>query len=217
MSDPAPAAFGLRVHSGWAALVAVAGSASAPFLVDRRRIGLVEPGRLETTQPYHAAAELDLREAAAFVQVYAERARCMAIECLRGAIGGLKQEGYRAVGCGLLLSSGRPTGPLAQTLASHALIHTAEGYLFRNALAQAGECCGLPVTSVKERELFAAAEATLGIPASALGARLADMGRDAGPPWRQDQKYSALVGWLALVANDAGLRKAGPGRDGQKG
>ena len=27
-----------------------------------------------------------------------------------------------------------------------------------------------------------------------------DLGRSIGPPWRQDDKYAAIVGWLALRA-----------------
>lgn len=197
MSEPA-AAIGLRAHSGWAAMVMIAGRAGAPFLVDRRRIGLVEAGHQETSQPYHAAARLDLNEAAEFVRVHAERACAMGMEALRAAIKDLRREGYRVAGCGVLLSSGRPTGDLAATLASHALIHTAEGHLFRNALAQAGERCGLAVRAIREHDLFAAAESELGMPEAEVQTRLVEIGRAAGPPWRQDQKYCALAAWLAL-------------------
>src|SRR5947209_4124817 len=38
----APAVLGLRAHSGWAALVALAGPADAPQVVDRRRIEMAE-------------------------------------------------------------------------------------------------------------------------------------------------------------------------------
>jgi hypothetical protein len=200
MTDPAPAALGMRAHSGWAAMVAIAGLANQPCLVDRRRVGLVEAGNQETTQPYHAAAKLDLKKAEEFVHVYAERARAMAIESVSARIADLGRRGYRVVGCGVLLSSGRLTGDLAQTLASHALIHTAEGHLFRSALVWAGEHCGLTVTAVKERDLLTTAESKLGIPVGEFQAQLAEMGRAAGPPWRQDEKCSALVAWMALVA-----------------
>ena len=51
---------------------------------------------------------------------------------------------------------------------------------------------------VKERELFAACAAALGVPAGELESQLAEWGRALGPPWRQDEKYAALAGWLAL-------------------
>lgn len=200
MNDPAPASLGLRAHSGWAAMVAIAGPATGPYLVSRRRIGLVATGSQETSQPYHAAVRLELEEAREFIRVYADRARAMAIESLSAVIADLRREGCEVAGCGVLLSSGRPTNDLARTLASHALIHTAEGHLFRNALVEAAEHCGLAVTAVRQRELFSAAETALGIDAGGLRSRIADMGRSAGPPWREDEKYSALVAWIALAA-----------------
>ncbi len=33
-----------------------------------------------------------------------------------------------------------------------------------------------------------------------LRCRVNDMGRTLGPPWRQDEKSAALVGWLALLS-----------------
>lgn len=38
----APAALGLRAHSGWAALVAVGGTARAPHVIGRRRIDMAK-------------------------------------------------------------------------------------------------------------------------------------------------------------------------------
>jgi hypothetical protein len=103
------------------------------------------------------------------------------------------------VGCGVLLSSGRPGTSLGATLASHTLIHTAEGELFREAIAQASQSLHLPVTKVKERELYPRAALELSIHAGELGRLATEMGRPIGPPWRQDEKYAAIVGWLALA------------------
>lgn len=97
--------------------------------------------------------------------------------------------------CGLLLASGRPLPALEKVLASHALIHTAEGELFREALRAASRECGLPLAAVRERDLFARGAADLGIPET-----LAEMGRALGPPWRQDEKFAAIAAWLALKA-----------------
>jgi len=43
----------------------------------------------------------------------------------------LRGKGYRPVGSALLLASGRPLPKLETILASHALIHTADGEHFR--------------------------------------------------------------------------------------
>ncbi len=191
---------GFRTHSGWAALVAVAGQRRSPTVIDRRRIELADPGIPDSTQPYHAAEGLDLKEAEELVRRCADAARRLARRALRAAIDDLRERGHDVVGCGLLLGAGRPATTLAATLASHALIHTAEGELFRDALTHASEHCGLPITRVRERELYACGATELGIPVDELQRHLTELGRPIGPPWRQDEKHAALVGWLALAA-----------------
>lgn len=49
----AEAALGFRAHSGWAAMVALAGALNAPLVVDRRRLELADPHRTGPMQPYH--------------------------------------------------------------------------------------------------------------------------------------------------------------------
>lgn len=194
------AALGFRAHSGWATLVVVAGSRRSPAVVDRRRIELADPSVPGSKQPYHAAEGLALKKAEELVRRCADEARLRARRSLRAVIADLRESGHDVVGCGILLGSGRPATTLAATLASHPLIHTAEGELFRDALTHASERCHLPVTGVRERELFARAAAELGVSEDELGRRVTELGRSIGPPWRQDEKHAALVGWLALTA-----------------
>jgi hypothetical protein len=195
---PSPAAIGFRAHSGWAAAVAVAGPLDAPVVITRRRIAMMERGAVGPSQPYHAAVGLDIREAEQHVANSAARAAALAATGLRLILEDLRQLGHRVVGCGLLLASGRPLPPLEKILASHPLLHTAEGELFREALRAASRECGLPLTGVKERELFQRAGADLRLPAERIERHVAAMGRDIGPPWTQDQKLAAGVAWLAL-------------------
>ena len=193
-------ALGFRAHSGWAALVAIAGSPDSPAVIDRRRIELAEPGIPASKQPYHAAAALDLKKAEELVRRSADRAKLLARRALGAALDDLKKEGHEVAGCGILLRSGRPLTTLAATLASHALIHTAEGDLFRDALHHASQRCGLTVMGVKERELYARGAAELGLASGELQRHVTELGRPIGPPWRQDEKQAALVGWLVLAA-----------------
>ena len=194
------AALGLRAHSGWAALVAVAGPARAPVVIDRRRIVTADPALRGSKQPYHAAEGRGLKEAAEYLRRCTARSRQLARQALRAAVNDLKKRGHAVVGCGVLLGSDRTLPPLAAILAAHPLIHTAEGQLFRQVLLRAGQRCKLPVTGVKERELLAQAAAKFRLPARTLQARIAALGRDLGPPWTQDQKLAALVAWLALAS-----------------
>ena len=194
------AALGFRAHSGWAALVVVAAPSRSPAVIDRRRIELVDPGIPGSKQPYHAAQKLDLKEAEQLVRRCTETARLLARRAFRAVIDDLRGKGHDVVGCGILLGSGRPATTLAATLASHPLIHTAEGDLFRDALTHASERCDLRVTGVPERELYARGTAQLRLPVDKLRSRVTELGRPIGPPWTQDEKHAALVAWLVLAA-----------------
>jgi hypothetical protein len=196
----ARAAVGFRAHSGWAAAVAVAGPADAPAAIARRRIEMVDRGVPGAAQPYHAAAGLKIHDAERIVTTCAARAALLAQRALSAMMEELRDAGYAVTGCGLLLASGRPLPALEGILASHPLIHTAEGELFREALRAASRECGMPLAVVKECELLARAAADLGMAADAIQGRVSEMGRAMGPPWRQDEKYAAMVGWLALAA-----------------
>src|SRR5439155_15650698 len=138
------AALGFRAHSGWAVVVAIAGSPRSPRVVDRRRVELADPDKQASKQPYHAAEGLDLKKAEELVRRATEDAQRLARQGLRAVIDDLHAGGHQVIGCGIVLASGRPATTLAATLASHALIHTAEGELFRNVLVRSGEHHDLP-------------------------------------------------------------------------
>lgn len=84
-------------------------------------------------------------------------------------------------------------------LASHPAIHTAEGELYRNAVAHACERCNLALTRVREKEAFEIAEKSLGLTQKQIADRISALGRTMGPPWAQDQKLAALVAWVTLA------------------
>jgi hypothetical protein len=204
------AAIGLRARSGWATLVAIAGSADSPSVIDRRRIELVKTFTYEFRQPYHTAVKMGLKKSAEFISRSHAEAKLLARNALQAAQNDLRGKGFSVAGCGLLLASGRPLPDLAGILASHALIHTADGELFRHALADASEHCGLPITKVKERELYEHAAKVLRRKADVLKRRIADLGRPLGPPWSQDEKLSALIAWLVLAARPTSRRPPDP-------
>jgi hypothetical protein len=194
-----PAALGLRVHSGWAALIVVGGSPRAPEISARRRIEMADPQLPGSQQPYHAAEDLELGKAAALLKRFRETAQRMAERGLGEVVAEARERGQGIVGCGILQSSGRVGSSLATTLASHALIHTADGNHFRDALKSASEHLDLPVLEVRERDLLGRASLTLGLSPKEVGRELVELGRALGPPWTQDQKYAALVARLVLV------------------
>lgn len=204
------AALGFRAHSGWAALVVVSGPTHKPSVVARRRIEIADPAIRGSKQPYHAAERGPLAKAEKYLNRCIAKTRLLARQAVFAVVNDLRQTGLDVVGCGLLGASGRPLTTLAATLASHALIHTAEGELFRNALIEASEHCDLAVTMVTERELYARGAADLGLSVEELQSRVTELGRPLGPPWTQDEKHAALIGWMVLAA--APRRSARPFR-----
>jgi hypothetical protein len=197
------AALGFRAHSGWAALVAVAGPVAAPEAVQRRRVELV---RSAPRQPFHAAEGLAFAEAEDLVRRATAEAAALAEAVVRDAVAQLRAAGHSPVAAGLLLAAGRPLRGLREILASHALIHAAEGELFRDVLRRASRACGLALVEAGERELEDRASLSLRRSPAEIRARLAEWGKALGSPWTQDEKRAALVAWLAL--SEASTRPA---------
>ena len=170
-------------------MVAVAGTIDAPRVLERRRMVIADPELPASRQPYHAAAELPFSKGEPLVRRAIESARERAAEAMSAALKALRSQGCEISRCGVLLGSGKELPSLEGILASHALIHTAEGVMFREVLVWAAEECSLTVTGVRENALDAASLK-----------RLDSLGKLIGPPWTQDQKYATLAGLMALSA-----------------
>jgi hypothetical protein len=193
------AAVGFRVHSGWAAVVVVSGPAERPVVVDRRRIELVKTFSYAFRQPYHTAQKMPRQDAVKFIRDVQSEAKRLAVSSLRLLQKDVAQGDFKIVRGALLLASGRALPKLEQILASHALIHTADGELFRDSLRAACAACDLPLEGIREKELFAAASKALCAQPAALKRRVAVLGKALGPPWSQDEKFAALGAWLTLA------------------
>ena len=77
-------AFGLKAHSGWAALIVLGNNAGQLELIERRRLELVE--EVWAKQPYHAAEGLPSARAKAIVERGIATAWTMAVKEITGAI-----------------------------------------------------------------------------------------------------------------------------------
>jgi hypothetical protein len=185
-------ALGLKAHSGWAALVALAEERGELSVAARRRLELIEPADAEwAKQPYHAAEGLDPDEARGVVARGIESAQRIALRELRAAIAELETGGHRVVSCAVLLGTPMPEWSVDEILAVHFRMHKAEGELFRDALARAAGACGTRFVGVSENTLPKRFD-------PALRERIAALGKSVGPPWGKDQKEAALAAWLAL-------------------
>lgn len=207
------AALGFRAHSGWAALVAVAGPVAEPAAVVRRHVVLSDR---TPRQPFHAAEGRPFAAAEDLVRRSTDEANALADRAVREAVAELQAIGHEVVASGLLLSAGRPLPGLREILASHSLIHSAEGELFRDVLRQASRRCGLGLVEVRERELEERAAQALRRPTADLQRRLAEWGKALGSPWTQDEKRAALVAWMALETAVGGGRTS-RSRDDRRG
>src|SRR6201996_3505819 len=193
------AALGFRVHSGWTALVALSLEGGSTRVLLRERPHLVKTFTYEFRQPYHTAEKRPPAEARDVIAHAQAEARRLAHQTIHSAQTNLQNQGYELRCCALLLASGKPLPDLAHILASHPLIHTADGELFREALLHASRQCGFAVFTVKESELLSTGSRALHQPPDQLARRLTHLGDALGPPWAQDEKFSALVAWLALL------------------
>ena len=151
---------------------------SATGVIERRHINLAGSGPPRTVQPYHAARGLDLPDAEKAIEHAASRARKLAGTAIREALAT-----YDVIACGVGHDPTQKRPPLAKILASHPLLHAAEGLLFRTAIADAVGECGFTVVAVQERD---------------LKGRVATLPRPQGPPWREDEKLATVAALIAL-------------------
>jgi hypothetical protein len=201
------AAIGFRVHSGWAAVVAVCVEKRAPVVLARQRVHLVETFSYEFRQPYHTAEKMLAGQAREFIARMQAEARRLAYGAVRELASRTQEQGVKLTRCGLLLASGRPLPELEKILASHALIHTADGELFREALLHASGRCGLKEFTIKEKELLDRAGQVFRAKPNELMRRVAELGRALGAPWSQDEKFATLVAWLAQCGSTRNNQK----------
>ena len=192
------AAIGVRMHSGWGALLAVSNKDGIVEIAARRRIVVTASGTRGGNQPYHFAKALELSEAEKFLGDSFAATKSLALEAVRDLIGELRGQ-YHIVGSAVLLASGRLLPPLAKILASHPLIHTAEGEFFREAFSKACERLDLPVTGLRERNLDECFQTMFGDAATGMRQQLSTLGRSLGPPWTTDQKMAAFAALVVLA------------------
>ena len=190
------AALGFRMHSGWGVLVAVAGDSDSVEVLERRRIVTADSIIPGANQPYHHAAALEPPASEKYLAQCAAVSERLACEAIAASIRGL--EGYRVIGSAVLLASGRPLPSLEKVLASHPLIHSAEGEFFRNSVRTACEHLKIPVTAIAERELDERAKSVFGSAASRVQRRISSLGSAIGPPWTKDYKAAALAAAMVL-------------------
>lgn len=199
-----PAAIGVQMHSGWGVLVAVSGDAASFDVLGRSRIVTVDPTIPGASQPYHyaagiRAAPIGLPEAEKYLADCAAISERLAAAAIGELVRELEARHCRILGSAVLLASGRPLPSLPKILASHPLIHTAEGEFFRNIASKACEGLKIPVTAIREREIEEQAKESFGNGSARVQRMIASLGRTIGPPWTKDHKTAALAAVMVLA------------------
>jgi hypothetical protein len=193
------AALGFAVHTGWAVLVAASGPTSSVEVLDRRRLEMIPGGdRGSPRFVYHAAKELPLETAERMIRGLAELSLARAKTALQAVVEELVAKDYQVTASGIIVG-GRPLPTsLDAILKSHALIHAAEGELFRRAIRGASESLEIPVTEVRATALHSRAAKTLGISLEGMEQHLNGIGRVVGRPWAKDHRDACLAATIAL-------------------
>jgi hypothetical protein len=190
------AALGLRVKSGWAMAILLAGPSAAARLVTRQRLELTDPSVAGSSQPYHAvmgAAAADKRDVEARLCQVVRDATSKALARMIAAARDSAHEVHRI---GLVVGSKIDPKRIAN---EHIRAHALEGQLFRTALTEAAEAIDLSSVILVERNAYADAAAILERTEADVKANTAAFGRQQTGPWRADEKLAALAAWVALA------------------
>ena len=192
-------AFGMKAHSGWAALVVIGTRSGELQVVDRRRMELVEKDEASwAKQPYHAAERLNAGDARDLVRRGIETARRIAVREMRAAVTRARDAGHEVAACAVLVVDPMPDWTVDQIVAVHFRMHKAEGVLFRDALVRAATACSLRLLGIPEKQLDAHAERALATSVNSLRKTIASLGKSVGAPWGKDQKDASLAAMIAL-------------------
>lgn len=169
MARRSRAAVGFSVHTGWAVAVVMAGP--KPQVLSRHKVILAKDDSARFV--FHQAAEKPKQ-----AQKLIAASEKDAILRAKGFFEQLKRELPEH---GLVVALPRPKKvlpELAKILAAHPLIHTAEGELFREAIARGAEQAGVEVITAEP-----------GVD-PAVG--------KMNPPWGKDQRSAAALAWSVL-------------------
>lgn len=196
MAAKRPLALGMKSHTGWAAVVALAGPADAPAVVAKRRVEMAST--FAEGAVYHVGQELPLARAEELIRSSEERFERLAREALAALASELRTAGCEPV-ASVVLGGARALPPLASILRSHPLVHAAEGELYRRVLLGASQACGIPARLLPAARVLPLAASALRVSPASLSVRLAALGKASGRPWARDQKEAALAAWIDLA------------------
>jgi len=189
----AEAVLGLRVKTGWAAVVLLGGSRKTPRLLDSREVRLSDWDLPHGRQPYHATFGVEQTDEALIARLVKGVERYA-----RGALAALLREyaqsGHRIRRAAIVVSSLTDPASIAN---QHMRAHASEGQLYRTVVEHGLGRRGVTTSIVLEREAYdLLGRALRRRPAATKGA-VAELG-DGAARWRAEEKIAAAGAWLLL-------------------
>ena len=189
-------AIGLRVKTGRATAVVMAGPASSPRVLSRKSLQLWDPAIPESHQPWHAELELPPAESAAIVPKALEAVERVTLAALRDLVGEIQPAQGSILGISVVAGSATDPESIRNP---HMRAHAREGQLFPQALAAAARTICIPAFSIVESEVFTSAAARLGKTPAAIKLAVTELGRAVGKPWSAEEKAAAAAAWMTLA------------------
>jgi len=189
------AGIGFRVRTGNATAVMVGGSAESPRFLARMYIPLIDMNDDDARQPYHVVAEQDEERGMKLVRQTLKTATANAVRATRGLMDQARNSDYEVRAAVLVVGSDTNPASIRQP---HVRAHALEGRLYREALEGAVSQCGLASRILVERDILTAPEEAVGKPRTELEAAFTTFAKEAGRPWRSQEKAAALAAWVAL-------------------
>lgn len=194
-SKDASASLGLRVKTARAIAVSMTGTADGPQILERRELQLFDDAVPDSKRPFHVGLDLPKAEADPRIRRASEAIYAVALQAVRELVNALGHGGFSCRGVGLVVGSITDPATLGNP---HVRAHAAEGALFREALEDAAQTCGLSTFVLVERTAYVEAGERLGESPERLKLKAKQWGAAVGKPWRADEKTAALAAWVAL-------------------
>jgi len=176
------ASIGLRVKTGKAMAIAIAGVQRAPVAILREEVALTDRSNMDTVHPYHLEIEGRPESVVGAVRT-AKRVGTASLARLFEAVG--KRERIEHIT--IVVNTHTPPERISSP---HMRAHSKEGWLFREICEKAAESYGIEPLTLSLEEI-------------ALDGRekqraLATMGEVFGRPWSADWKLAAAAAWSRL-------------------
>ena len=176
------AAIGLRVKTGRAFAVAIAGSGERCTPITRQEVALADPTDGATIHPFHLEIEGQPTEAAAA----AKRARRIGAAALKRLFDSVSKT-ERIDSVTVVVNTHTPPERITSP---HMRAHGKEGWLFREICEHAAEAYGIePATLALDEVPLAERDAQRAVAA---------LGEHFGKPWSADWKLACTAAWMQL-------------------